>query len=434
MRLAIRTLAVGLAGMAAIAIAPTAAAHDGKLTFAPVLAEATPAVVSIQVEMEGMRTPWGMGGRGSAGSGVVVDAGNGHIVTNHHVTKDADRIIVALKDRRTFDAELIGSDPLTDIALLKIDADDLKALPLGDSDELSVGDFVVAIGNPFGFGQSATSGIVSALGRGGFDRDRELYEDFIQTDAAINRGNSGGALMDLDGQLVGINTLIVSPSGVSAGLGFAVPANIVRSVVDQLVEHGEVRRGRLGVMIADVSPEDAEVLGLDAPNGAVVGEVVKDSAAAAAGIEPGDVIVRLDDEDVRDARDLRNRIGMATAGDEVELVVMRNGKSKRLEATLTSAEDAGAGATVASTSLAGAKLSDLSRQHRLHGRVWGVEITEVERGSRAWSLGVQPGDVIVAVNRRPVADLGEFDAAVEDGVPFTMLVQRGERRLFIVVR
>ncbi|MCE2460181.1 MAG: Do family serine endopeptidase [Pseudomonadales bacterium] len=431
MRTSPKTFGAICLGTAMIAVSLSSSAHDGKLTFAPVLAEATPAVVSIQVEFEGIRTPWGTGSAGSAGSGVVIDARKGHIVTNYHVTKDADRIVVTLKDRRTYDAELVGSDPLTDIALLKIEADDLKALPLGDSDDLSVGDFVVAIGSPFGFAQSATSGIVSGLGRSGFDRD--AYEDFIQTDAAINRGNSGGALMDLDGRLVGINTLIVPPS-VSAGLGFAVPANIVSAVVDQLVEHGEVRRGRLGVMIGDVSPDDVELLGLESSEGAVVGEVVKDSAAEAAGIEPGDVIVRLDDEDVRDARDLRNRIGMASAGDEVELVVMRNGKAKGLEATLASAEDVGAGDRAATTSLGGAKLRDLSRQHRLHGRIWGVEIVEVERGSRAWSLGLEPGDVIVAVNRRPVTSLGEFEAAVEDGAPYTMLVQRGERQLFVVVR
>lgn len=434
MRTPLKTIGSTFAGAAMIAVSLSSAAHDGKLTFAPVLAEAIPAVVSIQVQVEGLRTPWGS--RGSAGSGVVIDARKGHIVTNHHVTEDADKIVVALKDRRTFDAEVVGSDPLTDIALLKIDADDLKALPLGDSDELSVGDFVVAIGNPFGFGQSATTGIVSALGRSGFDPDRELYEDFIQTDAAINSGNSGGALMDLDGRLVGINTLIVSPSRmrVSTGLGFAVPSNIVRVVVEQLAEHGEVRRGQLGVRIGDVSPEDVELLGLDSPKGAVVGEVVKDSAAEAAGIEPGDVVVRLNDEDVRDSQDLRNRIGMASAGDEVELVLMRDGKTRNVEATLGAAEDVGSGEIGTTTSLPGAKLRDLSRQHRLHGRIWGVEITEVNRGSRASSLGLEPGDVIVAVDRRPVTSLSEFQAAVEDGPPYTMLVRRGERQLFFVVR
>ena len=271
---------------AALFAAQSATAHDGKLTFAPVLAEAAPAVVSIQVVGQ-RRSRWG--GPESSGSGVIIDAAKGHVVTNHHVIQGARNITVTLKDRREFEGEVIGSDPGTDIAVLKIDADDLQALPLGDSDELAVGDLVVAIGSPFGFVQSATSGIVSALGRSGFTR--EGYEDFIQTDAAINRGNSGGALVDLDGRLVGINSLIVSPSGVSAGLGFAVPSNIVKSVTEQILEFGQVRRGQLGVQIGDVAPQFVKQLGLDSAKGAVVGEVVAGSAADVAGIQPGDVIV-----------------------------------------------------------------------------------------------------------------------------------------------
>ena len=421
-----KKVAVCLVGIVLVAV--SLSAHEGRLTFAPVLAEATPAVVSIQVETRGRANPWF--NPGSAGSGVIIDARKGHVVTNHHVIDRAEKITVTLKDRRSFQGELIGSDPATDIALLAIEPEDLQALPLGDSDELAVGDLVVAIGNPFGLGQTATSGIVSALGRSGFTR--EGYEDFIQTDAAINRGNSGGALVDLNGQLVGINSMIVSPSGVSAGLGFAVPANIVRTVTEQLVEHGEVRRGRLGVMIDDVRPGIVELLGLESDQGAVVGEVIEDSAAEAAGLKAGDVIVMLNDEEVVDANDLRNRVGLASAGDEVEIVVVRNGEAKTIEATLGSSADAPAGRTAVVSRLAGASLRDLSRQHRLFGRVEGVEVVAVENNTRAWEVGLRADDVIVAVNGRPVGSLRDFEERVADGGPFLMLVQRNLRRLFLI--
>ena len=343
----VRTLATILLGALCATAGLFAAAHDGKLTFAPVLERVTPAVVNIQVTgnrtarhpllddpafrrfFRGLQAPV----RGS-GAGVVIDADRGYVVTNHHVIDDADEITVTLKDRREFSAELVGSDPQTDIALLKIDADDLVALPLGDSKQLAVGDFVIAIGNPYELGHTVTSGIVSALGReGGFLRDGG-YEDFIQTDAAINRGNSGGPLVDLDGHLVGINSAIVTPSGGSAGLGFAVPSNIVEVVTGQIIEHGEVQRGQLGVMIDSLSKSDADALGLDVAGGVVVSEVLDDTPAEAAGIEPGDVIVSLDGEDVLDARDLRLRIGLTQPGSEVKIGIIRDGKRKRLTATI----------------------------------------------------------------------------------------------------
>ena len=417
-------------GLAMVAMALSASAHDGKLTFAPVLAEAIPAVVSIQVDLRGTfsRGP----GNASAGSGVIIDARRGHVVTNHHVIERAEAITVTLKDRRSFQAELIGSDPATDIALLKIEADDIRALPLGDSDDLAVGDFVVVIGNPFGFGQTATSGIVSALGRSGFIRGG--YEDFIQTDAAINKGNSGGALVDLEGRLVGINSNIISPSLGSVGLGFAVPANIVRAVTEQLVEHGQVHRGQLGVLIGDVTPDAVEELGLQSDKGAVVARVFEGSAADAAGIEPDDVIVRLDDEDVVNVQDLRNRIGLASAGEEVKLVIVRDGKPRTLEATIGRAAEANTPRSVSAESLAGAKFRDLSPQHRLFGRVAGVEVVEVERGSRAWRHRLEPGDVITAVNERRVGSLAEFEDAVAEGTPYTLELQRGNWQLSGVIR
>ncbi len=436
-------LAVPLASLSVV-LAPSTFGHDGKLTFAPVLQKATPAVVNIDVSgesqaavplfgdprlrrfFEGQPMP-----RRGSGAGVIIDAKEGYVVTNHHVIDDADEIVVTLQDRREFVAELIGSDPDTDIALLKIDAPDLEALPLGDSDALAVGDFVIAIGNPFDFGHTVTSGIVSALGRGGFNR--QGYEDFIQTDAAINRGNSGGALVDLDGRLVGINTAIVTPTGANAGLGFAVPSNIVKVITAQLLEFGETRRGYLGVSIDDVRPEDAQALGLTSATGVVVGEVMDDSSAQAAGIEPGDVIVSLDGEDVIDVRDLRARVGLAQIGDSVKVGVIREGKEREIDATIGEMGSAETVSTVLPR-LAGASWRNLSRGHELHGRVRGVELVDVEVNSPAWNVGLRPGDVILRVNRRTVEDVDDLEAALAGRGAVGLLIQRGERRLFTIVR
>ena len=425
-----KTLAIGLVAAAVVTVAPQVTAHEGKLTFAPVLTQVTPAVVSIRVDVGARRVPAPRSG--ANGSGVIIDARKGHVVTNHHVVRGAEKITVVLKDRREFEAELIGSDEGTDIALLKIEADDLEALALGDSDELQVGDFVIAIGDPFDLGQTVTAGIVSALGRGGFSRDG--YEDFIQTDASINRGNSGGALVDIEGRLVGINSLILSPTGTSAGLGFAVPANIVRMVTEQLVEHGGVHRGQLGVAIQDVSPDAAEVLGLESAKGVIVNEVVDGSGAQAAGIKPGDVIVSLDDEEVVDARDLRNRVGFVAVGEEVELVVMRGGRARTIEATIGDLEGTSDPHEAPTPALAGALLRDLSPGHRLHGQVSGVEVVEVAQYSPAWRYGIHPGDIILSVNRQPVANFREFEAAVQGPTQLAILIQRGDRRIFRFVR
>ena len=412
----------------------TAAAHDGKLTFAPVLKKVTPAVVNIETAGTRRTFSWPSGrtlrSRGS-GAGVVIDADAGHVVTNHHVIADADEITVVLEDRRTFEAELVGSDAATDIALLRIDADGLQALALGDSEQLAVGDFVVAVGNPFELGHTVTSGIVSALGRGGFSR--QGYEDFIQTDAAINRGNSGGPLVDLDGQLVGINSSIITPSGANAGVGFAVPSNIVQVVTSQILEHGEVRRGKLGVMIANLRPEDSEALGLESVNGALVSEVMSGTAAEDAGIEPGDVIVGLDGKEVVDSRDLRTRIALSSIGDEVDIDVVRDGKRKTLEAVigaLDNARESGGAVPL----LAGAQWRNLSRSHELYGSLEGVELAEVAPESPAWDAGLRSGDVIVRVNRRPVTSVQELEEALAESQVAGLLVQRGERRLFALVR
>ena len=398
------------------------------------LKKVTPAVVNIETAGTRRTFSWPSGrtlrSRGS-GAGVVIDADAGHVVTNHHVIADADEITVVLEDRRTFEAELVGSDAATDIALLRIDADGLQALALGDSEQLAVGDFVVAVGNPFELGHTVTSGIVSALGRGGFSR--QGYEDFIQTDAAINRGNSGGPLVDLNGQLVGINSSIITPSGANAGVGFAVPSNIVQVVTSQILEHGEVRRGKLGVMIANLRPEDSEALGLESVNGALVSEVMSGTAAEDAGIEPGDVIVGLDGKEVVDSRDLRTRIALAPIGDEVDIDVVRDGKRKTLEAVigaLDNARESGGAVPL----LAGAQWRNLSRSHELYGSLEGVELAEVAPESPAWDAGLRSGDVIVRVNRRPVTSVQELEEALAESQVAGLLVQRGERRLFALVR
>ncbi len=324
--------------------------RDGVPTLAPLLGQVTPGVVNIAVKgririqqnplfqdpffRRFFDLPEQPAEREfqSVGSGVIVDAARGHLLTNHHVIAKADEITVTLKDGRRLAAELVGTDSATDIALLRVPAERLTALQFGDSDRLAVGDFVVAIGNPFGLGQTVTSGIVSALGRGGINV--EGYEDFIQTDAPINPGNSGGALIDLQGKLVGVNTAIIAPGGGNVGIGFAVPVNIARAVVAQLLAYGEVRRGRLGVTVQNVTPDLAEALGLAEAGGAVVTAVAPGSSAEAAGLAAGDVIVAVDGRAVAGAADLRNRIGLTPADSKVTLTYYRKGEKHSVSAQI----------------------------------------------------------------------------------------------------
>jgi serine protease DegQ len=322
----------------------------GVLTMAPLLEQVTPGVVNIAVRSQIERPanplfddpffrrffelPELPRQRDvlSAGSGVIVDAGRGYVLTNNHVVANAQEILVTLKDRRTYPARLVGADPETDIALLQIDAPDLAAIPLGDSDRLEVGDLVLAIGNPFGLGQTVTSGIVSALGRGGLGI--EGYEDFIQTDASINPGNSGGALVDSRGELVGINTAILGPAGGNIGIGFAVPVNMARAVMAQLTEYGEVHRGQLGVAVQDLTPDLAHAMGLDLRGGAVVTQVAPRSAAAAAGLRAGDVIVEVNGSPIADAADLRNLVGVLPVGSDLAIVLRRDGRAESVAARI----------------------------------------------------------------------------------------------------
>ena len=433
---------------------------QGLPSLAPMLEEVTPAVVSIRVAKtmptssryfyngeelpeqlrrffdrvpqsgENNSRPYATG----AGSGVIIDAGRGLIVTNHHVVDGAATISVQLQDGRTEEAELLGSDANTDVALLRIDATGLTDIEFADTDTVAVGDYVVAIGNPFGIGQTVTSGIVSALGRTGLNRDH--YEDFIQTDAAINMGNSGGALVDLEGRLIGINTAIISGSGGSNGIGFAVPADMVSSVVEHLERDGEVRRGLLGVTITDLTPQVAEALETDLKEGALVTSVMPDSAAEAAGVEVSDVIVAMDGEAITSSRDLRNKVGLMSRGEEVRLRLYRNGRAMELDAviggpsgTVVGAADSGA----QDTGFRGAELRSLAADESEFSDE-GVLVVNVQPGSPVAAAGMQAGDVIVEVNRRAVANLEQFNAALGDSERLTAItVLREDRRLLLFV-
>jgi len=334
---------MGLVAAPVQAALPLSAGGADGFTIAPMLERVTPAVVNIAVRSHTtvhnplLQDPFfrqffnipdvpEQRVQQAAGSGVIVDAGRGYVVTNNHVVKGADEIVVTLKDRRRLKAKLVGSDPGTDVALLRIEADGLTALPIGDSEAVRVGDFVAAIGNPFGLGQTVTAGIVSALGRSGLRI--EGYENFIQTDASINPGNSGGALVNFQGELIGINTAIIGPSGGNVGIGFAVPSSMVKAVVRQLADHGEVRRGRLGVEVQDLTPDLAESLdgaaAVSGAEGALISKVLPDSPAAGADLRQGDVVVGVDGAPVRGASDLRNRIGLTAIGTDVVLDVVRD--------------------------------------------------------------------------------------------------------------
>jgi Do/DeqQ family serine protease len=273
----------------------------------------------------------------ASGSGVIVDAANGYILTNYHVIENAVAVEVTTKDNRRFDAKIVGRDPATDVAVLKIEGRDLKAVPFGDSDRLEVGDFVVAIGNPFGLGQTVTSGIVSALGRSGLGI--EGYEDFIQTDASINPGNSGGALIDLRGRLVGINTAILAPGGGNIGIGFAVPINMARAVMEQILRFGEVKRGRIGIAIQELTPEIASAIGTRRIEGAVVARVEPRSPADRAGLKPGDLVIAANGTPIRSMAQLRNKIGLTRLGETVHLTIERHGEVKNLAAKVEPAEE-----------------------------------------------------------------------------------------------
>jgi len=362
----------------------------------------------------------------SAGSGVVVDAKNGYIITNYHVIENANEITVTLQDNRTFSAKVVGSDDGADIAVLQAKQPNLTAMALGDSSHLEVGDYVVAIGNPFGLQHTVTAGIVSALGRTGINP--EGYEDFIQTDASINPGNSGGALVNLRGELVGINSAILSGSGGNIGIGFAIPVNMAKSVMDQLIKYGQVKRGVLGVNIYDVTPDIAKEYGLAESSGALVGGVAQGSSAEKAGVKTGDIIVSINGVPMKSAGELRNAIGMLRVGDQVEIGLLRDGKPRKLTALIAErSETETANAVDINRGLEGADLADAPEGG-------GVLVRSVQEGSPASQAGLRANDLIVGVGRQPVSNTKALREAAK-GLDLLLLnVRRGSSVVLIPVR
>jgi len=414
-------------------------------SLAPMLDKATPAIVSISVEgtqVSRQRVPemfkHFFGGTEEQvqerpfkglGSGVIIDAKKGYVVTNNHVVDNADDITVKLTDGREFKAKKLGSDDQSDIALLKIAPDALIAMPLSDSDELRVGDFVVAIGNPFGLNQTVTSGIVSALGRSGLNIGG--YENFIQTDAAINRGNSGGALVSLRGELVGINTAIFGPNGGNVGIGFAIPSNMMKSLVDQIIEFGEVRRGLLGIMGQDIDSGLADAMNLDVNQGAFVSEVSPDSAADKGGIQAGDIITEINSRAVASFQELRAKVASSGAGAKLELTVLRKGKRERLNVVLGDATQNVVVAKEIHPALEGATLTNGKSEQGDNG----VVVSGIAPRSPASRIGLKDGDVIIGINRKKVDNLVQLRTELEEAKGVIALnVKRGISSLYLVIR
>lgn len=410
----------------ALAVLPVAVGGEPLPSLAPVLKRVTPSVVNINTQTRvRVRSPLMDDPffrrffnvpdtprervSQSLGSGVIVDEKEGYVLTNYHVIAGADEIFVGLKDGRSLEAKLIGIDPDTDLAMIQIPAKNLTALSLADSDELEVGDFVVAVGNPFGLGQTVTSGIVSALGRTGL-RGLE-YQNFIQTDASINPGNSGGALINLRGELVGINSAIFTPSGGNVGIGFAIPSSMARYVMDQLTKFGEVRRGTLGIYVQDLTPDLAGAFAIDAGQGVLVAEIVADSAAQNAGLQPGDIIVHMGKHDISSAQDFHNAEGRLALGDSLKVEYFREGKTRKTELVIQSVPVI-SGADL-DQRLKGARFAELTARHKQQN-MFGVILDELAPRSRLAREGLAEGDIIFGVARQRVRNLDDFKEAIED--------------------
>ncbi len=428
----------------ALAALPVSVKGQPVASLAPLVEQASPAVVNIRVSQTvTRRSPYGNedfrrffglpdspNNRAqevaSAGSGVIVDAARGYILTNHHVVGDADEIQITLFDGKTLDAEIVGSDPATDIAVIKVDAENLTEMPIGDSSSARVGDFVIAIGNPFGLGHTVTSGIISALGRSGISQDG--YEDFIQTDASINPGNSGGALVNMNGELIGINSAIISRSGGNVGIGFAVPTEIAESIMSQILDFGEIRRGLLGVNIATIDQAAADALDTNVEKGALVTGVQPKSAAEKAGLEVGDIIVAVNGEEVESHIDLRNRIGLMRSGDEIDLRYFRENLARTTKAVLGQAGVTSNLGESIHSGLAGILFASQDSETE------GVEIEAVQEGSPAAQRGLAGGDIITHVNRAPVETLDDFTEIAERNRILFLQVKRDNRALMIQIR
>ena len=420
-------------------------------TIAPMLENAMPGVVNVATKtfIRGANNPlledpffryfFGLPGNQprrketqSLGSGVIINAEKGYIITNNHVIEHADEISVTLRDGREMDAKLVGTDKEADIAVLQVKADHLTALPLADSDNLRVGDFVVAIGNPFGLGQTVTSGIISALGRSGLGI--EGYEDFIQTDASINPGNSGGALVNFDGQLIGINTAIIGPAGGNVGIGFAIPINMAKNIVQQLVEYGEVKRGSLGVVVQDITPELSKAFDIPTGKGVIVSQVVEGSAADKAGVHQGDIILSIDRHLVRKSSELRNAIGLQRIGKRIELKILRNGESKTLTAIISEPKQHRFSGNDINRRLSGVVFGEIEPGNPLFGRIQGVEVVKIHKNSRAWQAGIREHDIIVSINRRRVSNQADVKKVAGNARGLLLNIRRDDSAYFVVIQ
>lgn len=438
--------ALSLGSMNAYSVLPAQVNGEPLPSLSPMLDRSMPAVVNIStaINVKNQQNPlmndpvfryfFGIPNqprqqqKNSLGSGVILDKDEGYILTNNHVIDKADLIAVTLSDGRQLNAKLIGTDPEADVAVIQIPADNLSALAVADSSQLKVGDFVVAIGNPFGLGQTVTSGIVSALGRSGLGI--EGYEDFIQTDASINPGNSGGALVNLRGEFVGMNTAILAPSGGNVGIGFAIPANMAITIMESLIKHGEVRRGLLGVTTQDLTPELVKAFALKGHNGAVISRVEAGSPAEKAGLEPGDIIVGINGQDIKNgSSQIRTAIGLLQVGDTANIEIMRGDERKTLQATIGKPKR---------PQLAGEKLHPLLTGSTLSvttkDQVEGILLEKVDVNTYPWKAGLRPGDIIVNANRFRVRTLDELKQVVNPRSPLLINLQRGGESFFAVLQ
>ena len=447
-------LSVLTAPMMSVAETPTEiSAGQVMPSLAPMLEKVLPSVVSISVEgkqksnaaqmdddipeefkfffgpdmFDRDRAPRNFKG---LGSGAIINAEKGYVLTNNHVIKDADKITVQLHDGREFKAKVIGADEMSDVALIQVEKPkNLTALKLADSDKLRVGDFTVAIGNPFGLGQTVTSGIVSALGRS-MGSDSGTYENYIQTDAAVNRGNSGGPLINLNGELIGINTAILSPSGGNAGIAFAIPSNMANNLVQQILEFGEVRRGMLGIKGGELNADLAQAFDIEAKKGAFISEVMPGSAADKAGLKAGDVITAINGQAISSFAEMRAKIATSGAGTEIDLTYLRDGKSNNTKVTLQSDDQTQTRANGLLPALDGAELNNYDEKG-----MKGVAITKIKPNSLAEQRGLKSGDVIIGINRQKVENLGQLRKILESKPSAIALnIIRGDSNFYLLVQ
>jgi serine protease Do len=418
-------------------------------TLAPMLEKAMPSVVNIatiRINAEPVFEPTRDAQRQanppisadpkrstSLGSGVIVDAEKGFILTNFHVVQGAEEVMITLDDGRHLPAKLIGGDPESDVAVIQIQANNLHAITQGDSDQLRVGDFVLAIGNPFGLSQSVSSGIISALGR--TDLGIEGYEDFIQTDAPINMGNSGGALVNTKGELIGINTAILSAAGGSMGIGFAIPINMARNIMHQLIEFGEVRRGLLGVVAQSLTPDLAQAFHTTKTQGAIISQIVAESPAEEAGLKIGDVVFTLNEKPVNSASELRNQIGLIAIDEKVNIGIERLGKAQTISLKMSDPRTHSTVLSRISPHFAGMEAASIDQVLATHGQVKGLELVKVNYGSASWRAGLRTGDIITEVNHQQVSTIEGLQKAVAQNNDLILLrVLRGSAASFIIIR